>query len=175
MIEGMNNVRPQRKIMPEWDLGTVLNNLNQSPYEPLQSASAKDLTVKTAFLIAIASGKRCSELHALATGNHIVFGNQGATLHFRPDFLAKNERSDFSMTPLFIPYLDQSGKKARKKRLSCPVRALRWYLARTEMASNLSKTSQLFITSQKPFKPAAKSTIAGWIVTAIVKTDMQML
>ena len=172
LIEGMNNVRPpQRKIMPEWDLSTVLKSLNQCPYEPLQSASAKDLTVKTVFLIAIASGKRCSELHALATGNHIVFGNQGATLHFRPDFLAKNERSDFSMAPLFIPYLDQSGKDTRKKRLSCPVRALRWYLTRTETARKLSKSSQLFITSQKPFKPAAKSTIAGWMVTAIVKAD----
>ena len=172
LIEGMNNVRPpQRKIMPEWDLSTVLKSLNQCPYEPLQSASAKDLTVKTVFLIAIASGKRCSELHALVTGNHIVFGNQGATLHFRPDFLAKNERSDFSMAPLFIPYLDQSGKDTRKKRLSCPVRALRWYLTRTETARKLSKSSQLFITSQKPFKPAAKSTIAGWMVTAIVKAD----
>ena len=140
LIEGMNNVRPpQRKIMPEWDLSTVLKSLNQCPYEPLQSASAKDLTVKTVFLIAIASGKRCSELHALATGNHIVFGNQGATLYFRPDFLAKNERSDFSMAPLFIPYLDQSGKDTRKKRLSCPVRALRWYLTRTETARKLSK------------------------------------
>ncbi len=171
MIEGMNNVNPPpRKIMPEWDLGTVLRRLNESPYEPLHAASPRDLAVKTAFLIAVASGKRCSELHALASGDHIVFGSQGATLHFRPDFLAKNERSNFSMTPLFIPYLlDPSNKKERKGRLSCPVRALRWYLNRTETSRQISKSTQLFITTQKPYKPAAKPTIAGWIMSAIIK------
>ena len=172
IMEGMNNVRPPvRKIMPEWDLGTVLSHLSKSPYESLQSADIGIWLSRLHFLIAIASGRRGSEIHVLATGDHIVFGNRGTTLHFRPEFLAKNERSDFTMSLMFLPYLDPLRKQDRKERLICPVRALRWYLARTETARASCKCSQLFITSRKPFKPAAKSTTAGWIVTAIVKAD----
>jgi len=168
LIEGMNNKRPPvRKIMPEWDLGTVLKHLNGSPYEPLQSADIRDLTVKTVFLVTIASGRRCSEIHALTSGDHVVFSKRGVTLHVSADFLAKNETSSFSMSPLFIPYLDPSSKKDRKERLSCPVRALRWYLDRTQTARTISKSTKLFITCRKPFRSAAKATIAGWIVSAI--------
>lgn len=172
LIEGMHNTRPPtRKVMPEWDLAVVLGKLNKPPFEPLQAADIRDLTIKTAFLIAIASGRRCSEIHALASGDRIVFSSRGVTMHVRPDFLAKNESSDFSMSPLFIPYLDPSKSLERKERLSCPVRALRWYLARTETARSTCESTQLFITSRKPFRPAAKTTIAGWIVAAIVKAD----
>ena len=120
LIEGMNNVRPpQRKIMPEWDLSTVLKSLNQCPYETLQSASVKDLTVKTVFLIAIASGKKMFRIARISYWKSYCLRKSGCNFAFSSRFLAKNERSDFSMAPLFIPYLDQSGKDTRKKRLSC--------------------------------------------------------
>ena len=85
------------------------------------------------------------------------------TLYFQPGFLAKNERSDFSASPLFMPYIEKS--KDRAKRLSCPVRALKWYLNSTETARG--DISQLFITNVKPYRPAAKSTLAGWLVDVI--------
>ena len=73
LFEGMNNVRPApRKVWPSWDLPTVLETLSSSPYEPIQSASLRNLTLKTLFLIAIASGRRCSELHALVIGGRTV-------------------------------------------------------------------------------------------------------
>ncbi len=167
LLEGMNIERPRkRKVMPSWDLPTVLKFLNGSPFEPIQSASLRDLTIKTAFLVAMASGRRCSELHALATGQFIVFSNSGVFLHFRPGFLSKNERCDFVASPLFLPYLVPPSSP-RKRRLGCPVRAIKWYLDRTQTVRG--QIAQLFVTTCKPYRPAAKATIAGWLVEAISK------
>ena len=167
LIEGMSNERPRlRNIWPSWDLPLVLEFLSKSPFEPIQSATLRDSALKTLFLIAIASGRRCSELHALAIGDFMVFSRDGVTMYFRPGFLAKNERSNFSATPLFLPVLSKS--KDRRKRLNCPVRALRWYLDKTKTLRG--DIQQLFVTSQKPHKATAKTTLAGWLVDVIAKS-----
>ena len=60
---------------------------------------------------------------------------------------------------MFIPKLD------RVHRINCPVRALKWYISKTH--TSRGKHEQLFISSNKPFQPVAKVTIAGWIVRVI--------
>ena len=52
-------------VLPQWDLGIVLEALSKPPYEPLREASFKHLTLKTVFLLAMASAGRRSELQAL--------------------------------------------------------------------------------------------------------------
>ena len=52
-------------VLPQWDLGIVLEALSKPPYEPLWEASLKHLTLKTVLLLAMASAGRCSELQAL--------------------------------------------------------------------------------------------------------------
>ena len=52
------------KVFPAWDIVVVLQALTRAPFEPLASASDKILTYKTVFLLALATGKRRSELHA---------------------------------------------------------------------------------------------------------------
>ena len=47
-----------------WNLSVVLNELTKAPFEPMQDTDLKHLTLKTAFLLALASGKRRSEIHA---------------------------------------------------------------------------------------------------------------
>jgi integrase len=144
----------------------VLEALNNEPFEPALSSSLRDFTIKTAFLIAVASGRRSSELHALSIEDYLIWHSKGGiTLHFRPSFLAKNERSNFVASPLSLPCLDRT---AGSRRLSCPVRAIKWYLKKTEMSRGGIK--QLFITSNKPVKPAAKTTIAGWVAEAITRS-----
>jgi len=168
LLVGMFNARPMvRKIWPSWDLSIVLEKLQKQPFEPLSAASLRDLTIKTLFLIAISSGRRCSELHALAIGNNMIFSESGVTLYFKPAFLAKNESQDFTASPLFIPYFNKNSK--RSLRLNCPVRAISWYLQRTQTIRD--KCQQLFITTKKPFRPAAKSTLAGWLVDVIMRTE----
>jgi hypothetical protein len=143
-----------------------LESLSVAPFAPIQSASLRDAGLKTLFLIAVASGRRCSELHALAIGQFMVFAQDGVTMYFRPGFLSKNERSDFIASPMFLPYITQS--KRREKRINCPVRAIRWYLDRTQILRG--SIQQLFITSNKPYRPAAKSTLAGWLVDVILRS-----
>ena len=66
MIASMELQRPRiTPVLPQWDLGVVLEALSKSPYEPLQEASFKHFTLKTVFLLAMASAGRRSELHAL--------------------------------------------------------------------------------------------------------------
>ena len=66
MITSMELQRPRiTPVLPQWDLGIVLEALSKPPYEPLREASFKHLTLKTAFLLAMASAGRRSELHAL--------------------------------------------------------------------------------------------------------------
>ena len=55
--------KPNRSI-PTWDLSLVLLGLTKPPFEPLSEAPLKWLTYKTVFLLALASGKRRSEIHA---------------------------------------------------------------------------------------------------------------
>ena len=50
--------------LPKWNLSVVLNELTKAPFEPMKDTDLKHLTLKTAFLLALASGKRRSEIHA---------------------------------------------------------------------------------------------------------------
>ena len=49
--------------LPEWNL-SVLNELTKVPFEPMKDTDLKHLTLKIAFLLALASVKRHSEIHA---------------------------------------------------------------------------------------------------------------
>ena len=98
MIASMELQRPRATpVLPQWDLGVVLEALNKPPYEPLQEASFKHLTLKTVFLLAMASAGRRSELHALRFDqNYIQFKPKGAgvTLYFSPEFMRKNQKQE---------------------------------------------------------------------------------
>ena len=50
--------------LPKWKFSVVLNELTKAPFEPMKDTDLEHLTLKTAFLLALASNKRCSEIHA---------------------------------------------------------------------------------------------------------------
>ena len=62
MIASMELQRPRiTPVLPQWDLGVVLEALSKFPYRPLREASFKHLTLKTVFLLAMSrthSGSR---------------------------------------------------------------------------------------------------------------------
>ena len=84
MIVSMELQRPRvTPVFPQWDLGIVLEVLSKPPCEPLREASFKHLTLKTVFLLAMASAGRRSELQALRFDqNYIQFKPKGAGSHF---------------------------------------------------------------------------------------------
>ena len=60
------SVNPVELRPPAWDVSLVLQSLTGAPYEPLRTCEERFLAQKTLFLLALASAKRISELHALS-------------------------------------------------------------------------------------------------------------
>ena len=129
MITFMKLQRPRTTpVLPQWDLGIVLEALNKLPCEPLRKASLKHLTLNTVFLLAMASAGRRSELQAfrLFDLQYIQFKPEGAgvTSYFTPEFMRKNQRPNQVNDPWCIPAV-QNGKPDFGAP-NCPVRALRY-------------------------------------------------
>ena len=55
-----------------WNLPVVLNELTKAPFEPMKDTDLKHLTLKTAFLLALVSGKPHSEIHAWVAGKRLL-------------------------------------------------------------------------------------------------------
>ena len=113
-------------VLPQYDLGIVLDALSRHPYELLREASLKHLTLKTVFLLAMASAGRSSELQALVFDqNYIQFKLMGAgvMLYFSPDFMRKNQKLNQVNDPWYIPVVPTG--KSEFGAPNCPVRALR--------------------------------------------------
>ncbi len=67
ILRGARRMRPAtRSKVPTWDLAVVLGALAEAPFEPLELAEAKHLTLKMAFLLAITSLRRVGDLQALS-------------------------------------------------------------------------------------------------------------
>ena len=65
LLSSFHRDRPKSsRNLPKWSLSVVLNELTKAPFEPMKDTDLKHLTLKTAFLLALASGKWCSEIHA---------------------------------------------------------------------------------------------------------------
>ena len=65
LLKGIYVDRAQiRTLRPTWDLPKVLEHLSKFPFEPLWKASLRNLSIKTAFLVQLASGGRGSWMHA---------------------------------------------------------------------------------------------------------------
>ena len=92
----------------------VLTCLQKAPYEPLHKASKPLVTIKTAFLLALATAKRCSKIHALAMDvNHLKFNQSdgSVSLMVQIGFLAKNQLPSVNPDPIVIPSLSRTCKR----------------------------------------------------------------
>ena len=122
----------------------VLRALSEAPFEPLHKASLHCLAIKTAFLVAIASGHRISTLHALSIEPGLFrWEPAGVRLIPRPDFIAKNQSPSSQSVEIFLPSMS-SFSSVEADQVWCPVRALKWFLDRTK--AKRSSTS-LFVSS----------------------------
>ena len=168
MIASMELQRPRvTPVLPQWDLGIVLEALSKPPYEPLREASFKHLTLKTVFLLAMASAGRRREIHALRFyQNYIQFKPKGArvTLYFSPEFMRKNQKPNQVNDPWYIPAVPTG--KSEFGAPNCPVRALRYYHRHLTEHPELGKDRRrLFIPikDNNAGKELSASTISRWI------------
>ena len=57
LLSSFHRDRPKSsRNLPKWNLSVVLNELTKAPFEPMKDSDLKHLTLKTAFLLALASG-----------------------------------------------------------------------------------------------------------------------
>ena len=78
--------------LPKWNLSVILNELTKAPFVPMKDSDLKHLTLKTAFLLALASGKRRSEIHAWVANKVPNLGQwEKVALFPSSDFIAKNQ------------------------------------------------------------------------------------
>ena len=169
--------------LPKWNLSVVLNERTKAPFESMKDTDLKHLTLKTAFLLALASGKRRSEIHTWVANKVSNLGQwEKVALFPSSDFIAKNQlarEGSQSVSPVIIPALTTIvDRQFKEDRTLCPVRALRYYLDRTKDLRG--SRSLLFISIKKghtsDIRPA---TLSSWLKQTILlcykQADQQAL
>ncbi len=125
--------------VPSWDLSIVTEGLMAAPFEPLESAPERILTLKVTLLLALASLKSVGDLQALSVSKMCMDFAPGlvkVTLRPRPGYVPKVLsalfRSQVGMLHSFHPPPFASSEDERLHML-CPVRALKIYVDRSKL------------------------------------------
>ena len=167
LIASFHRDKPKSaRNLPQWDLSLVLHQLKQPPFEPLEEAPIKYITWNTVFLLALASWKRCSEIHAWTLDGLLCLGDwDQIQLTPSPSFIAKNQlakEGNQAVSPVVIPALKTTLNNSNEDILLCPVRALSTYL---KLTSDLRQDKVLLFVSYKQghSKDIQCSTISSWI------------
>ena len=169
LIKSFAKQRPvDRSLAPKWDLAFVLSHMCKAPFEPLDKASLFHLSVKTVFLVTLATARRVSEVHAFSIdSDHLRFSNLDGSLILRTQlgFLAKNQLPSRAPDSIIIPRLSNFCRKSDNfNRMLCPVRAVKIYLNKTK--SLRKRRKRLFIPTQGD-QDLAKPTLSRWVKYAI--------
>ncbi len=130
-LKGARRLHPPRPpSVPPWDLEVVLRALSQPPFEPLASVDLKELSLKTALLLALASAKRIGDLHAFSVDSDCICfgpGDCSVTLRPRPGYVPKSLSTPFRMQTVSLSALSSeslTSRDADAQTSVCPVRAL---------------------------------------------------
>jgi len=157
-----------RRTVPSWDLAIVLDYFRGAVFFPSSSISLKLLSFKTLFLVSLALGLRCAEVHGLSgLGSDVLFNVDGSvTLRFLPDYVSKTDTLDLSQ-PVVIPSLSSILGPDDEDLALCPVAILRVYLRRTALLRVNQR--RLFISFNPKYKrDVRKATLQRWLRTGIL-------
>lgn len=117
----------------------------------------RSVTLKTVFLLALATARRVSEIHALQR-TQLEISADRAVIRVAEGFLAKNQKQGDSSLIININANNSNGAL-------CPVKSLRKYLDLTDQLR--PDRSQLFISMVAPHKDVSINTISRWLAAAI--------
>ncbi len=172
-MRGARRLRPVRPTaVPSWDLSVVLEGLVTAPFEPLESASDRILTLKVVLLLALTSLKRVGDLQAFSVSETCMDFAPGlvkVTLRPRPGYIPKvlstSFRSQVVTLHSFHPPPFASSEDERLH-LLCPVRALKLYVDRSKV---WRKSPQLLICfgAGRRGLATSKQRISHWVRDAI--------
>ncbi|XP_039192289.1 uncharacterized protein LOC120305049 [Crotalus tigris] len=90
-LKGATNARPPTvHRYPSWDLHQVLQALIAPPFEPMETCPLDLLSMKVAFLVAVTSARRISELAAFSVREDLcIFFSDRVVLRLDPSFIPK--------------------------------------------------------------------------------------
>ena len=170
----------ERKICTDWDINFVMESFLKAPYVDTnnddQGISLRHMSIKTAFLLAMACSRRKSELHAFSRAKRLLrtetkpSGEVILILNTSPGFVAKNQKSkdlypEVSIRSLFHEYPDNP-----EEALLCPVRAVMRYVERTKDFDN--PKTLLFVNPDRD-KSMTAASLASWLKAAITDAYKQ--
>ena len=152
LLKGMFHIRPpEPRYSFTWD-GNVLLTFLESWF-PLSVLELKQLTLKTAALVALVSAQRSQTLSALS----IDFMNSTATgTQFVVNSLLKSSRPGKSSLMVSLPAFPENEKL-------CAHSTLLYYVARTASIRQSLNSSQVFVSYGKPYKVVSSATLARWL------------
>lgn len=156
---------------PAWDLKVILEFLKSAPYNDLKFVNYDKLTMKTAFLVALASGRRASEIINLSgLPKDVSHSPDGTiTLRFRPDFLAKNQKPGEQSPVISIPPLSKLLEAGHEDMCNCPVRALKVYRKCSKPYRSEAQKA-LFLSLNKALnRDITSATLSRWIKSIIIE------
>lgn len=162
-MRGAHRLLPvARSLIPPWDLEVILEGLKGLPFEPLQGADLKFVSLKTVLLLALVSTKCVSDIHTLSV--HPLCAQ----------FFSGDVRMILKTNPVFVPKvvglcssIDLAASSDEQgSHVLCPVHAVRAYVDRT---ASLRTSDQLFVSwaSSHRVKLATKQRFCHWVVHAI--------
>ena len=132
MAMSHTRVRPR---VPAWDLSRVLDFIASRP-DPTSMSTQADrtfLTLKLAFLLALATGKRRSELQALSRDPRDLRSTEdGVWLRTVAGFLPKTAIPGHDPAPFFVSSLVPTEATRERDLRLCPVSCLSHYVTLTE-------------------------------------------
>lgn len=141
LLKGMFHVRPpEPRYSFTWDVNVLLTFLES--WFPLSALELKQVTLKTAALMALVSAQRSQTLSALS----IDLMNSTATgTQFVVNSLLKSSRPGKSSLIVSLPAFPENEKL-------CAHSTLLHYIARTASIRQSLNSSQVFVSYGKPFK-----------------------
>ncbi|XP_069582064.1 uncharacterized protein [Ranitomeya imitator] len=155
--------------MPPWDINLVLEALTGHPFEPLDLAHIKYISLKTVLLVALVSARRVGDIQALSVDppfmsifpDRIVLKTDPSYL---PKMCTKFHRSQEILLPSF--YNNPTDQEEEKYHTLDVRRVIITYLDRT---SAWRKSRALFVSFQGQRKGSGvtKGTLSRWIREAI--------
>lgn len=169
IIRGAENLQPRRsRFLPQWDIAVILNYIKRN-LRKNNELSFTLLTYKTAFLVALASGRRASEITNLSGLREEVSQEPNGTfcLKFLPEFLAKNQKPSEEAPIIRIKPLSQKVDPNHEDVSLCPVKALKAYRIRSNRFRSTSQRS-LFISVNPAYSSdISRATFSRWLKTFI--------
>ncbi len=172
-MRGVRRLWPVRPMaVPSWDLSVILEGLVAAPFEPLESAPERILTLKVTLLLTLTSLKRVGDLQALSVSEMCMDFSPGlvkVALQPRPGYIPKVLSTSFRSQVVTLhsfhppPFASSEDEKLH---MLCPVRALKMYVERSNI---WRKSSQLLVCfgAGRRGLATSKQRISHWVRDAI--------